>query len=88
MNTYGYDMKHFSEDALYDENGVKLVSSGIMVNRNGNTMLLLELENTTGNIVYITTSDIRFCILFVFHTIPLQEATVFGVFCFPHTDLL
>ena len=30
----------------------------------------------------------RFCILFVFHTIHLQEAAVSGVFCFHHTDLL
>lgn len=58
MNTYGYDIKHFSEDALYNDSGVKLVSSGIMVNCDGNTLLLLELENTTDSIVYIATSDI------------------------------
>ena len=58
MNTYGYDMKYFSQDTLYDESGVKLVSSGIMVNHDGDTMLLLELENTTSSMVYIETSDI------------------------------
>ena len=36
----------------------------------------------------LTLGTVRFCILFVFHTIPLQEATFLGVFCFHHTDLL
>lgn len=58
MNTYEFDMKLFSQDVLYDEGGIKLVSSGVMVNRDGETMLLLELENSTSNLVYITTSNI------------------------------
>lgn len=58
MNTYGYEMVHFSQNALYDKNGVKLLSSGIMTNREGETALLLELENTTGSVVYLSTSDI------------------------------
>lgn len=58
MNTYGYDIKHFSQDKLYDESGIKLVSNGMMVNRDGDTILLLELENKTSSIVYIATSDI------------------------------
>lgn len=35
-----------------------------------------------------TFGTVRFCIFFVFHTIPLQEAAALGVFCFHHTDLL
>lgn len=58
MNTYGYEMVHFSQDALYDKNGVKLLSSGVMTNRERETALLLELENTTGSVVYLSTSDI------------------------------
>lgn len=58
MNTYGYEMLYFSQDALYEQNGVKLLSSGIMdIGENGTT-LLLELENTTGSMVYVSTSDI------------------------------
>lgn len=57
MNTYGYEMVHFLQDALYDKNGVKLLSSGVMTNREGETALLLELENTTGSVVYLSTSD-------------------------------
>ena len=58
MNTYDYDMTYFSQDTLYDVNGVKLLSSGVMINQDGETTLLLELENTTGNMVSISTSDI------------------------------
>lgn len=58
MSTFGYEMKSFSQDTLYDQNGVALRSSGVMTNRDGETALLLELENTTGNMVYLSTSDI------------------------------
>lgn len=37
---------------------------------------------------FLSFGTVRFCILFVFHTIPLQEATTPGVFCFHCTDLL
>lgn len=58
MNTYGYEMLHFSQDTLYDQNGVKLRSSAVIKNRDGETALLLELENTTDSMVYVSTSDI------------------------------
>lgn len=58
MNTYNYEITHFSQDTLYDVNGVKLLSSGIMQNSSGEITLLLELENTTSDIVYVSTSDI------------------------------
>ena len=51
-------MTHFSQDALYDQNGVKLLSSSLLRNQNGETALLLELENTTDSMVYVSTSDI------------------------------
>lgn len=57
MDTYGYTMKCFSEDSLYDQNGIKLVSSGIMNNYSEHSVLLLEMENTTDEIAYIATSD-------------------------------
>lgn len=58
MNTYDYDIACFSQDVLYDVNGVKLLSSGIMINKDGENALLLELENTTNDTVYVSTSDI------------------------------
>lgn len=58
MSTYGYEMVHFSQDVLYDQNGVKLLSSSVLTNRDGGEALLLELENTTDSMVYMSTSDI------------------------------
>lgn len=58
MNTYNYDVTYFSTDSLYNENGVKLLSSGIMVNRDDETILLVELENTNESTINISTSDI------------------------------
>ncbi len=57
-NTYDYDITYFSAESLYNENGVKLLSSGIMVNRDGETALLIELENTTDSMINVSTSDI------------------------------
>lgn len=59
MNTYGYEIVHFGQEASYDQNGVKLLSSGVLQNKNGETSLLLELENTTDSMVYVSTSDIK-----------------------------
>ena len=62
MSTYGYEMACFSNDALYDENGVKLLSSGIIKNGDGETALLLELENTTDSMVgYKNDRYLYFC---------------------------
>ena len=58
MSTYGYEMLRFSQDPLYDRNGVKLLSSGVMKNSDGSTALLLELQNTTDSMVYVSASDI------------------------------
>lgn len=58
MNTFDYEMKNFSKDPLYEANGVKLLSSTIMTNSDGDTMLLLEIENTTSDIVYVVSSDV------------------------------
>ena len=58
MNAYGYDITHFSQENLYNVNDITLLSSGVMVNQDGETSLLLELENRTEDMVYLSTSDI------------------------------
>lgn len=58
MKEYGYAMLQFTQEVRYDQNGVKLLSSGAMTNRDSGTVLLLELENTTDRMVYLSTSDI------------------------------
>lgn len=81
MSTYGYEMTCFSNDALYDENGVKLLSSGIMKNGDGETALLLELENTTDSMVYLSASDIRINGLVVNSSIWSSDAVNSGKRC-------
>lgn len=58
MNTFDYDMTYFSTDELYNENGVKLLSSGIMVNSDGEPALLVELENTNDSSIEMSIADI------------------------------
>ena len=58
MNAYAYDITHFSQENLYNVNDITLLSSGVMVNQDGETSLLLELENRTEDMVYLSTSDI------------------------------
>lgn len=58
MSSYGYEVKHFSEETLYEENGVKLLSSGILETDDGEMVLLLEVENTTDSMIYLAASDV------------------------------
>ena len=87
MNTYGYEMVHFSQDALYDQNGVKLLSSGVMTNREGETALLLELENTTDSMVYLSTSDVAINGLLVNRSTWSSNAINPGKRCIVDVDL-
>lgn len=52
MDTYGYEMTYFTQDALYEQGGVKLLSSGVMTNANDETALLLA-ENNSGKTLTI-----------------------------------
>lgn len=57
MKEFEYGIPYFTQDVAYDVNGVKMLSSGIM-EKNGETMLFLEMENTSSDMIYETTSDI------------------------------
>lgn len=58
MHTYEYDMLHFARDVQYEDNGISLVSYGLMKNRDSETMLLLEVLNSSETQVQLSTSDI------------------------------
>lgn len=58
MSVFDYTADHFSDDILFDKNGVKLVSSGFVTNNQNDTSLFLELENTIGDSVDVEVSDI------------------------------
>lgn len=58
MNTYNYSMVHFSTDSIYEESGVKYLSTALMRNEDGEYGLFMELENTSTQTVYVSVSDI------------------------------
>lgn len=87
MNTFTYDITYFSQDNLYNKSGIKLLSSGLMVNRDGDMALLLELENTTSEIVYVSTSDIALNGLIVTSSTWSSDAINSGKRCIVDVDI-
>lgn len=87
MGTYGYEMLYFSQDIPYDQNGVKLLSSGVIRNRDGETALLLELENKSDSMVYLSTSEIAINGLLVNDSIWSNNAINPGKRCVVDVDL-
>lgn len=53
-----YSVSYFSTDAVYEENGLAIVSQTMINNKGGESILLLEIENTTGETVNVSTADI------------------------------
>lgn len=60
MNAFDYEMMYFSKENLYDEKGIKLLSSGLMKDSKGNPVLLLEFSNTTEKTVSISVYDVAY----------------------------
>lgn len=58
QNYFGYTVPYISDETLYDQGGLAVVSSAIMMNGDGEDMLLLEVKNTTEKTVNAVTSDI------------------------------
>ena len=87
MDTYGYEMTYFTQDALYEQGGVKLLSSGVMTNANGETALLLELENTTDAMVYLSVSDLAINGLLLNSSVWSNDAMNPGRRCIVDVDL-
>lgn len=87
QNAFGYEISYFSQDCLYDESGVKLLSSGWMVNQDGETALLMEMENTTDSTVYISTADIALNDLVVYSSNWSNDAISPGKRCIVDIEL-
>ena len=47
-----------SKDALYNENGIRILSACLLQNEGGEQMLLLEAENSTDAMIHLSTFDI------------------------------
>lgn len=56
-NTLEYETLHFSTDSVYEENGIRHLSSAVIKN-DDETILLLEIENVTNEMFKIAASNI------------------------------
>lgn len=57
QKTYQYETVYFSQDSQYEQNGVKLLSSGMIV-QDGEYFVLLEFENTSDSMMYVGMFDV------------------------------
>lgn len=55
---YDYSVPYFSADAVYEESGLVIASQAVMENKDGDIILLLEIVNTTDEIVGVSTTNI------------------------------
>lgn len=58
QSKYDYSLNYSSEDVLYDSNGICLISEMLFKNKDGEDILLLEVENNSDEIINICISDI------------------------------
>ncbi|MCM1023273.1 MAG: hypothetical protein NC395_04360 [Prevotella sp.] len=58
QSKYDYSLNYSSEDILYDVNGIRLISEMLFKNKDGDDIILLEIENNSDEIVNIGISDI------------------------------
>lgn len=55
---YDYSVSFFSTDTIYEKNGLVIASQTVMENEDGESILLIEVVNTTGEIVGVSTTNI------------------------------
>ena len=58
QNHFGYTVPYFSEDIMYEQGGLSVLSNGFIVNSDGEPALFLEVANTSPQAVTVKTSDI------------------------------
>lgn len=55
---YDYSVPYFSTDAVYEESGLVIASQAVMENHDGESILLLEIANTTDESIGVSTTNI------------------------------
>lgn len=55
----GYTVSLFSDEILYEENGIDVVSDCLLINKDGETLLMLEVNNMTAAPIVVTSSNIN-----------------------------
>jgi len=54
----GFTVDHDSEETVYDQKGVRVVSQTMVTNSSGEQVLLVEVENTSSDMVYASVGDV------------------------------
>ena len=57
-NEISYDLRYYSDDVLFESNGVSIITSTMAVNSDGEEAVLLELSNKSENNYVVQASDI------------------------------
>lgn len=55
---FGYTVDYYSDDILYDQSDIKIVSSVLLTNSMGNQNFFIEVENNSSDIIQAQTADI------------------------------
>ena len=58
QSMYDYKILFSSDKTLYDQNGVSVVSSSLVINTDGDRTLMLEVKNTSAQSVVVSSSEI------------------------------
>ena len=58
MSKYNYTIPYFNDEIMSEQDGVDVLSAGLIEQENGETALFLEVKNTSDQAVYATTGDI------------------------------
>lgn len=54
----GFTLDYDSEEAVFDQKGIRVVSQTLAANSSGEQALLVEVENTSHDMVYVSVSDV------------------------------
>lgn len=54
----GFTIAHYSEDVPFDQKGIRVVSQTLVNNSSGEQALLVEIENTSDDMAYVSVGDV------------------------------
>jgi len=55
---FGFTVNHDSEELVYDQKGVRVLSQTLVTNSSGEQALFVEVENTSTEMVYVAVGDV------------------------------
>lgn len=57
-NKFGYSIDYFSDEVLYEHDGIRVTSAALITNSNNEKSIFVEVENNTSNVVQTHSSNI------------------------------